>query len=169
MLPPVILSVSPTANAPLAISRNRVTIPAARPVVRRTLVAPMLPLPAARTCQMRRVSAFFLGDAQWRERFLGIAREACQIVTGMNAGPEHARRMRIRKEAELFDGDSDGLPRGQRTERAFQFRQPLLWPLPNRFRRDVQVARRAPVDLCGGLEPLQQIFQIRDHFRCEID
>src|SRR5438046_7289636 len=118
---------------------------------------------------MRRVSADFLGDTQRHERFSSFAREACQIVLGMNAGPKHARRMRIRKEAELLDGDGDGLPRGQRTERTVQLRQSLLRPLPAELRGDVQIARRAPVDLCSGLEPLEQAFQIRDHFQCEID
>src|SRR6185295_17587244 len=49
ILPPVSLSASQTAQKPLTISSRRVMIAAARPVVRRTLVAPMLPLPDART------------------------------------------------------------------------------------------------------------------------
>src|SRR5437879_8125678 len=49
MLPPVRLDARQTEKNPLTISSSSVTRPAARPVVRKTLVAPMLPLPEART------------------------------------------------------------------------------------------------------------------------
>src|SRR5947208_8138814 len=210
MLPAVRVEASQTEKNPLAISSSSVTKPAARPVVRRTLVAPMLPLPEVRTSgpvvhlttrypkgipptryaatsarmagsiepgivgsaelrysprplfrkrklrkfsvhgtrrrgsavieikalrgesseferwqtrdglqerrqllgcfdarerEVRRISARFSGYSQRGQDLVSFAGQVDESATGVNSGPEDARRVRIREEPDLFDSD----------------------------------------------------------------
>jgi len=59
-----------------------------------------------------------------------------------DAAPEYARRVRIGEEPDLADMHRDGRLRFQRRQRGFQFAQPLLGPLADEFRGDMEIAGR---------------------------
>src|SRR5579863_648573 len=118
---------------------------------------------------MWRAGTGFFGDSERCERGFGVVRECCQFVASANPGPKNARRMRVRKEADLLDGNRNRRTRGQAGEGRLQFRQPLLGPLADKLRGDVQVAGRAPVDLSGRLEAKQEFFQVRDNIGWKVN
>jgi hypothetical protein len=61
----------------------------------------------ARKREVRRVLARFFFDAEGGEGVFGVPGDGNQSVA-FDSRPENARRVRIGKEAELFDGDGDG-------------------------------------------------------------
>jgi len=123
----------------------------------------------ARQGQVRRVRTLFFGDAERCERGFGFADEVRETGVCVDPGPENSGRMWVWEKAELFDRNGNRRARGQSGESGFQFLQPRLGPFADKLRGDVQVARRAPVDLSGGLEALEEIFEVGDDLGWEID
>src|SRR6185437_6903450 len=112
--------------------------------------------------EVRGEGARFRFDAKRGARAIRTGREPGKLGR-IDAAPEHARGMRIRKKADVADVHRNGSVNGHAGEHTGEFVEPLLGPLADEFGGDVQVRRRAPVDARRRAEMVQQIFQARDH------
>lgn len=100
--------------------------------------------------------AVLCGDADFREQILCITCEDPKILLRLDAGPENAWILRVREPADSAHCDANSPGLRDRGEHIFYFLKARLWPFSNEFGGDVEMIHRAPGELCGGTQTVNQ-------------
>jgi DNA-3-methyladenine glycosylase len=98
-------------------------------------------------------------DSERSQNAIRIRGESSKFRSRLDARPEHPRRMRTWKVAESADANRNRRPDREPRQRPLEQRQPVLGPLADELRRDMQIRRRAPGDPCQRPQPADQLVE----------